>query len=130
MTAPLDLEAIEARCEAATEGPWEHQSWGDSDYDVVTETDPSVSVCRPRLGGDSVFIAHAREDIPALVAEVRRLRDSRRLSEPDFTRLEAENERLRERIQELEDDQCQHVGAGTLTSGRLWCDDCKSYVRD
>ena len=49
--ASLDLEAIKARATAATEGPWE---WDD-----------------PTIGQ---FLAHAREDIPALLAEVERLR--------------------------------------------------------
>ena len=100
----LDLDAIEARAEAATEGPW-----------FVTEDDPvaepwlideSMSDLEKRLAhrllvgqGDepedgrcvteiswsngldhadfrnSQFIAHARTDIPALVAEVRRLKE-------------------------------------------------------
>lgn len=69
----LDLEAIKARAEAATPGPWERR--------ITTFT--SCGVQGPEMaiydeGGhgeeDAEFIAHARTDIPALVAEVERLR--------------------------------------------------------
>lgn len=55
--ADLDLDAIEARVAAASPGPW-----------VITGDNPCSN-------GDGPFIAHAREDVPALLAEVRRLRD-------------------------------------------------------
>lgn len=74
MTSELDLEAIRSRAAAATPGPWEAtrtypflvlQSGGESAISVNLATDPEP---------DAAFIAHAREDIPALVAEVERLR--------------------------------------------------------
>jgi hypothetical protein len=67
----LDLDAIEARANAATEGPW------------VAHPDGLVWTERPIPGDpvsgsteveDAEFIAAARADVPALVAEVRRLR--------------------------------------------------------
>ena len=60
----IDLEAIRARAEAASEGPWYEEGWftEDEDGDYV-EIEPA----------DAVFISHAREDIPALLAEVERL---------------------------------------------------------
>jgi hypothetical protein len=48
----LDIDAIRARAEAATEGPWGQSS-----------TDPDVA-----------FLINAREDVLALIAEVERLR--------------------------------------------------------
>ena len=59
----IDLEAIEARVKAASEGPWYEEGWftEDEDGDYV-EIEPA----------DAVFISHAREDIPALLAEVKR----------------------------------------------------------
>ena len=59
----IDLEAIEARTNAASEGPWYEEGWftEDEDGDYV-EIEPA----------DAVFISHAREDIPALLAEVKR----------------------------------------------------------
>lgn len=66
----LDVDAIEARANAATPGPWEPRPptgravlWG---------------VWKPGERGDnseadSIFAAYAREDVPALIAEVRLL---------------------------------------------------------
>lgn len=74
----LDLEAIKARAEKATPGPWdvEGPNW--------PGPDDSLEVFPKELGGvlayvqpvwdDAEFIAHARADIPVLIAEVRRLR--------------------------------------------------------
>ena len=86
--ASLDLEAIKARAAAATEGPWEWddstigQHWSRPEPWAVV-VDDEVSCMDYCYGGssspiksdaDGQFIAHAREDIPALVAEVERLR--------------------------------------------------------
>lgn len=92
-----ELAAIEARANAATEGPWEWaneedasrmcleapyklsdgslirhdiistvlNSGGYDSYDAELEIEPQ----------DAEFIAHSRQDIPALIAEVRRLRE-------------------------------------------------------
>lgn len=91
---PADLDAIEARANAASAGPW-RSTWPDptpaphDPNDVVVESlAPGLSyVGRMVVGtlyhdGDhavcseanAAFIAHARQDVPALVAEVRRLR--------------------------------------------------------
>ena len=62
MTEPLDIEAIKARCEAATEGPWE------TDGSQVTCYGGEGAITE-RLGihEDARFIAHARTDLPAVV---------------------------------------------------------------
>lgn len=87
--ASLDLEAIKARAAAATEGPWEwddptigqHWSRPKPWTEVVNADVACGGYC---YGGssspiksdvDGQFIAHAREDIPALVDEVERLRE-------------------------------------------------------
>ena len=86
---PERLAGIKARCETATPGPWVHE---------VTSDDQRVGPCAghedPWDGGgpivrapvvrawrkdpgmlqDFAFIAHARTDVPDLVAEVERLR--------------------------------------------------------
>lgn len=71
----LDLDAIKARADAASAGPWTAERDG--------------LVWAPRLGDpvsgstemeDAEFIAAARADVPALVAEVERLQ--RLLGEP------------------------------------------------
>lgn len=53
----LDLDTIRARCEAATPGPW----------------DPAEALAALFARGtleDAAFVAHAREDVPALLARV------------------------------------------------------------
>lgn len=78
-----DLDAIEARANAATPGPWRAGTEEFIDYGAVfgrqIEED---GLSRVRclvddlsdIPGTAEFIAHARTDVPALVAEVRRLR--------------------------------------------------------
>jgi len=74
------LSAIEQRAAAATPGPWASASdsetgalpiiCGVTQYGEVQYLIDDVATLR-----DAAFIAHAREDVPALCAEVRRLRD-------------------------------------------------------
>lgn len=93
----LDLDAIEARANAATDGPWvvKHEPAWEADNvqhpDVITvgaqmweADDEPMTVCLVSTDHeddpvdvllDAEFIAHARTDVPALVAEVRRLRE-------------------------------------------------------
>lgn len=81
MTA-LDLDAIKARADAATEGPWmadeSHVLKPDkpgSNWDgtvIATVPDDEFGLYEFR---NVEFMAAAREDIPALVAEVERLRE-------------------------------------------------------
>jgi len=68
------LASIRARIEAATPGPWEAtaaypflviQPGGDSMISVNLATDPEP---------DAAFIAAARDDVAALLAEIDRLR--------------------------------------------------------
>jgi len=80
----LDLDAIEARAEAADPAPWYlsdlDTAWEDHkpviarlDSSVITRHEPSHP---PTLSSPNVqFIAHARADIPALVAELRAARE-------------------------------------------------------
>ena len=69
----IDLEAIEARANAATPGPW-----GEGGATVYDEQLIPICHCmatRDRYKDErqnADFIAHAREDIPALLAEVKR----------------------------------------------------------
>lgn len=91
MTEPIDLNAIRARADAATPGPWRHvgKNWIGTPVEIdVTEADwgseghTSFFVHTNEGGGawrieDVEFIANARTDVPALVAEVERLRRER-----------------------------------------------------
>ena len=71
----VDLADIERRLEWATDGPWSWayewvESADDASYVVKGPGDRTVDVGYEE---DAVFIAHAREDVAVLVAEVRRL---------------------------------------------------------
>jgi hypothetical protein len=81
-----ELEAIRARANAATPGPWEVRELAkgetrsavcrvqDSSLDVFPVQDIGSSIMADTIGTDEQFIAHAREDVPALVTEILRLR--------------------------------------------------------
>lgn len=120
MTSPLtpaDLAAIEARCAKATEGPlgvyritYEHQPGhlviGSPDpRDLKHDIYPTVH--------DAAFLAHAFDDVPDLLAEVRRL--------------EADNERMRRGIEvvasckvvSVDPPDCPQI-ARNLLAGREW----------
>jgi hypothetical protein len=66
-----DLAAIEARANAATAGPWEatHQYYACWSLDGPEANGPDMM---PE--GDATFIANARTDVPALVAELKAYR--------------------------------------------------------
>lgn len=77
-----ELDAIERRCEAARRGPWtsyvegrDHTSG--SNFIMVGKDDEHRGEDIELTGAtveDQDFIAHARQDVPRLLAEVRRLR--------------------------------------------------------
>lgn len=134
---PDRLAAIKARAEAATPGPWvvELPEWGECDgirskngTQILNAgsciPDPKTAV---DYGGtvhdwkeepydygvykqdDSTFIAHAREDVPALLTEVERLR-------AEVARLRVENQQLCRQIDWL---------ANTLEVESPYCDECE-----
>ena len=75
MTAADRLNEIEARANAATEGPWfvsDDAVWvdrGEGNADGIT------GPLAPWCFGEAEFIAHARTDVPALVAALRAVLD-------------------------------------------------------
>jgi hypothetical protein len=79
-----ELAGVEARANAATTGPWEWKVRDDSgplamhSGDVIVFDDGTAwgeyGSPMHNAAADATFIAHARTDVPALVAEVRRLR--------------------------------------------------------
>lgn len=100
----LDLDPILRRLEQATPGPWYHDVYDDANcatMEVVTtrrptpshvgawpniprdsivaatliQSGPSFGRFDGRFSEDADFIAHCRNDVERLVAEVRRLRD-------------------------------------------------------
>ena len=79
----MDLQAIEARLETATQGPWDVETipeTGESRVVVRSNTgDPMLDVSVATHGvraEDAEFIAHAPEDIRALLDEVKAVRDA------------------------------------------------------
>ena len=68
-----ELNTIEARASAASEGPWGICFDGGMLQRVTRTQAPDVASV-PSFK-DAIFITHARTDIPALIAEVRRLQD-------------------------------------------------------
>jgi hypothetical protein len=89
---PLDLDAIEARANAASPGPWALIYRGiREEYDVASvATFGDLSGTRGMFErkADAVFVAHAPSDVTLLVRRVREL--------------EAERDRLTARVAELE----------------------------
>lgn len=78
MNAPLDLEAIKARAEAAGPSPWVVNG-SPHDRHIATIgrhyiTSPDRSTRSAHNDTTADFIAHARTDVPALVAEIERSR--------------------------------------------------------
>lgn len=80
----MNLDDLRARAEAATEGPWYHggdprvsQQMFEPHELIVSPTCPIIEFESGEQGvADAEFAAHAREDIPALLAEVERLRSA------------------------------------------------------
>lgn len=129
-TAPdVDLAAIEARANAATEGPWDIDSHNHlahgcrcmSCYDQATVWQTTNGLfCEdvPREPNDfgrepercedfgytyedAVFIAHARTDVPVLLAEVRRLNAAGMAAVDEAERIAAERNRLAAEVERL-----------------------------
>jgi hypothetical protein len=78
MTTTDQLADIEARADAATDGPWniavsEDRKWALVLADAGTADERIV--VRSISDDDAEFIAHARTDIPALLAMVREQRE-------------------------------------------------------
>jgi hypothetical protein len=84
-----ELDEIERRCTAASKAPWQsfiegRDHWGGDNFIRVgglDDNEPDMYISRttsaglkPAAAEDLDFIAHARQDIPRLVAEIKRLR--------------------------------------------------------
>jgi hypothetical protein len=70
------LDAIERRCAAAPQGPWKsfvegRDHWGG---DSFIQTGGNDIYLTGATLADQDFIAHARQDVPLLIAEIRALR--------------------------------------------------------
>ena len=95
----LDLTEIQQRTDKATPGPWQAHSRNgfnpgqepreirglDSFFGWVIDGPPNAERGQFSRGWDAHFVAHAREDIPALVEEVLALRTRVRELEEEET---------------------------------------------
>jgi len=66
-----ELQAIRVRAEKASEGPWRLADTADGAW-LLDGADMIIAGTFERLE-DAIFSAHAREDIPKLLAEIERL---------------------------------------------------------
>jgi len=106
VSAPITedrLAEIEARASAATPGPWV----GDSEFGFVSPRGATTAHIIASLdaegvrdtgGADLAFIAHARTDVPDLVAEVESLRELARGATATALALTAERDALRAQL--------------------------------
>ncbi len=97
-----DLEAIKRRCEAATPGPWVVNGMP---HDRHIATVGRHYITKPGREGSSArneevaaFIAHAREDVPALLEAVERLLSMLTDAQTEAEMQAAEAERLRKLV--------------------------------
>ena len=78
-----DIERIEQRCNVATKGPWESFVEGRDHLEGsnfirtggLDDESPDIELIGATVE-DQDFIAHARQDVPRLLEEVRRLKRS------------------------------------------------------
>jgi len=144
MTNPSTLDEIEARASAATEGPWEvggmdsgHSAFemsiwvttgnGDSICDMDGQV-RALNVAPPNDDGlaDAEFIAHAREDVPTLVAALRAVEAVHRrygLYELEDSCEDTSDKHREEHHHECSDDigefYCDQLPVGDM------CDECR-----
>jgi hypothetical protein len=90
-----DLEAIKERLAAATPGPW-------TQWATHYVCDKREKIAGPMLARDADLIAHAPEDLAALVEEVERLRADLNDAYNMTSGLIDDLNRLRERAEGLE----------------------------
>ena len=111
-----ELDAIRARADAATPGPWQKIQPGGPNGPFWGICNPKGNIIALRLSQstqDADFISAAREDVPALVAEIDRLR--------------AENDQVRAMLRQLE--WIPRRESWFLTYDRLrYCHICGGFV--
>ena len=95
-----ELAEIRERSEMAAAGPWELADTTEGAWIIDEEGDIISGTCESTT--DAVFIAHAREDIPKLIAEVEYRREKQAELLEYNRQYFAEIKRLRAEIARLE----------------------------
>lgn len=144
----LDIKAIKARCEAATDGVWCLESEGvlteapegcDCDYPTTAGCPPMVRVFDDRSLGtqqamDNLeFAANARQDIPDLIEEVERLKAELRDLKMEVKgvraradRFEAELDRVKTELEEGQ-EVWKKIVQGVENKAIRWEDRARRY---
>lgn len=101
------LAEIEARAAMALPPPWRSCAWDPMERPHVHKDLPEQKHCHPysdlpMTPSDAEFIAHAREDVPWLIARARELQARLRDRFEHCGQLVEENQQLRERLAQAE----------------------------
>jgi hypothetical protein len=102
-----ELQAIAARAEAATVGPWKVYVDWKNPFDLGFGIDGVSGLICPtafKRRADATFCAHARTDIPALLAEIERLQAEVARLEEEKGELAFFNGQFQETIFKLENE--------------------------
>jgi hypothetical protein len=106
VTGNLDLEPIKDRCKLALHGPWVAEfSDEEMQTNISTEHEPPNVVIAwfGNHGGSAEFCAHARNDVPALIAEVERLKGEYLTLWDEFCATRDRNVGLQKSVNELQE---------------------------
>lgn len=68
-----EIDEIKSRLEKTSPGPWRVATTTDGEY--ILDCDDCVVAATFERKEDAYFVAHVREDIPRLMAEIDRLRE-------------------------------------------------------
>lgn len=115
------LSEIRARCDAATPGPWQHES----DYGAYIRDANGANVCLLYHSEDAAFIAHAREDIPYLLTEVERLSGDYDEANRAYHEWFKEAQNATARAEKAEAELCQCCRAFSDATGHGWDENCE-----
>lgn len=96
----MRIDEIRARCEAATPGPWRILSAGD-DRIIVSRDNTLAITCTRNQERNADIIAHARQDIPDLLAALEEAEKDHRISRELLVFATARETELADRANEL-----------------------------
>lgn len=104
VTEPLtndQLRAIEGRKATAWRGPWTVQNVPAAAFVEIGTPDGPIAQVSVHLRADAEFIAHARQDVPALLGEVQRLTAENHKLQRDEDQLIGERDQAQEAADKL-----------------------------